>query len=70
MDQQDMATRLWERDYDQTIIEKYSIPARFKPQIRLDLISKGYNSDWLYVEHNGHFDQIKEECQKILASVT
>jgi len=57
----------WNKTID-TVIEKYVIPASVKSQIRLDLISKGWHGDYLYVNDDKEINDIRDKCKKILAS--
>lgn len=56
-------------DYFETsgiVIEKYLIPAKFKPQLRIDLISEGYHGEFLYASEDPEINKVRDYCKKLL----
>lgn len=56
----------FQQDYYQypgTVIEKYIIPAEFKAQLRLDLISRGYTGEFLSGNDDADINAVRDYCK-------
>lgn len=58
----------WNETFD-VVIEKYVIPAEFKPQIRLDLIAKGWHGEYLYADDDPVLNEIRDRCKDLRNSL-
>lgn len=58
----------WNKTFD-VVIEKYVIPAEFKPQIRLDLIAKGWHGEYLYADDDPVLNEIRDKCKDLRNSL-
>ena len=52
--------------YPGTVIEKYLIPAKYKAQLRLDLISKGFHGEFLYANDDAEINKVRDYCRSLL----
>lgn len=64
LDEQEAFTKPYNSTYDM-VIEKYIIPAEYKPQLRLDLIAKGYHGDFLYANDDAEINKVRDLCRAI-----
>lgn len=69
LDQQDRFLRQWNETFE-LVIEKYIIPAQFKPQLRLDLIARGWHGEFLYKNEDVTINEIKDKCKQLLVDMT
>jgi hypothetical protein len=69
MDEQAHFLRPWDTTFE-PVIEKYIIPASFKPQLRLDLIAKGWHGEYLYANDDSVINEIRDLCIHALADKT
>jgi|GEM_PF-1768895 len=64
---QEMSDRdYWMGNYVDPVIEKYIIPARYKADLRLQLIADGWHEKYLYVIDYVVIKEIALECRQIL----
>jgi hypothetical protein len=56
-------------DTFEPVIEKYIIPAASKPQLRLDLIARGWHGEFLYRDENEIINEIRQDCKGILTEI-
>ena len=68
LDEQNEFLHPWKKGTG-TVIEKYIIPAKAKPQMRLDLISKGWHGEYLYVNDDAVINEITNGCKIILSDI-
>lgn len=54
-------------ELDVPVFEKYVIPAAFKPQLRLDMITRYWHGQWLYKDEDPVINGIRGECVQLLA---
>lgn len=53
-------------NHPETVIEKYLIPAEFKPQLRLDLISMGFHGEFLYANDDAEINKVRDYCKSLI----
>jgi hypothetical protein len=58
----------WNETFD-VVIEKYVIPVEHKPQLRLDLISKGWHGEYLYFNEDPVLNEIRDRCKELRNSL-
>ena len=49
-----------------TVIEQYLIPAKYKAQLRLDLISQGIFGEFLYFNEDSEINKVRDYCKSLL----
>jgi hypothetical protein len=54
-------------DLDVPVMEKWLIPAEFKPQLRLDMVAAGWYGEYLYLGEDPLVNEIQTECAALLA---
>ncbi len=64
-DKQTEFLKKWDQTFD-PVIEKYIIPAHAKPQIRLELVAKGWHGEWLYANDDEIINHIRDNCKQLL----
>lgn len=69
LDEQADFDKPWNETFE-PVIEKYIVPAAFKSQLRLDLISKGWHGEFLYANEDDTINEIRDKCKQLLADMT
>ena len=68
LDEQSDFNKPWSETFE-PVIEKYFIPAAFKSQLRLDLISKGWHGEFLYANEDDTINEIRDNCTQLLTDM-
>jgi hypothetical protein len=68
LEEQPAFMRSWTETFE-PVIEKYIIPAQFKPQLRLDMIARGWHGEYLYANDDVVMNEIRDECKQLLSEI-